>query len=273
LYPFRGEGGPRFPTFASLRITIQLECVVVCLPPRSNITRTVIIHSFKAGPQSVLATIPNRSVFHHFLNAYLPSPPLLHTPGIHFGLQNLCPLASLQVPKHTSYPSSSPTDFSPQSSMKRRYSDEDAQSRSDTSSHSMGNVADTEMDVGSNGPPGAENTRQVWDKHADGTSPQPAPPLPPPPTKKKRTRTLTTPHQSAVLHALLAQVSGSDWGGFVTNRAKRLSLVSLSYNRYARGSWPVDWFERSKGSGMCFDFLLSLLHPPLIHHVDLSCYF
>jgi type IV secretory pathway VirB10-like protein len=28
----------------------------------------------------------------------------------------------------------------------------------------------------------------------------------PPPPKKKRTRTLTTPHQSAVLHALLAQV-------------------------------------------------------------------
>jgi hypothetical protein len=26
------------------------------------------------------------------------------------------------------------------------------------------------------------------------------------PTKKKRTRTLTTPHQAAVLHALLAQV-------------------------------------------------------------------
>ena len=29
---------------------------------------------------------------------------------------------------------------------------------------------------------------------------------PPPPAKKKRTRTLTTPHQAAVLHALLAQV-------------------------------------------------------------------
>lgn len=28
------------------------------------------------------------------------------------------------------------------------------------------------------------------------------------PPKKKRTRTLTTPHQSAVLHALLAQVGG-----------------------------------------------------------------
>lgn len=30
-----------------------------------------------------------------------------------------------------------------------------------------------------------------------------------PPPKKKRTRTLTTPHQSAVLHALLAQVSST----------------------------------------------------------------
>ncbi|PFH53619.1 hypothetical protein AMATHDRAFT_54824 [Amanita thiersii Skay4041] len=35
-------------------------------------------------------------------------------------------------------------------------------------------------------------------------SPQPPQP-PPPPPKKKRTRTLTTPHQAAVLHALLAQ--------------------------------------------------------------------
>ena len=76
----------------------------------------------------------------------------------------------------------------------------------------MGNVADTEMDVGPSGPAGAENTRQAArDKRGDGAPPQlPHPPPLPPPAKKKRTRTLTTPHQSAVLHALLAQVGGSD---------------------------------------------------------------
>jgi len=138
----------------------------------------------------------------------------------------------------------------------------------------MGNAADTEMDVGLNGPIGAENTRQVRDKRGEGASPKPANPPLPPPTKKKRTRTLTTPHQSAVLHGLLAQVRGSDLGGIFTNLSETsLSLVPLSYNRHARGSWPVDWVERSKSPGMCFDFLLSLLHPPLIHHVDLSCYF
>lgn len=82
----------------------------------------------------------------------------------------------------------------------------------------MGNVADVEMDVGSDGPPGAENTRQAArDKRGDGAPLQPPYPLPPLPAKKKRTRTLTTPHQSAVLHALLAQVGRSDWGGILTN--------------------------------------------------------
>ena len=84
----------------------------------------------------------------------------------------------------------------------------------------MGNVADIdiEMDVGPSGPPSAENTRQAArDKCGDGALSQPPPPSPLPlPAKKKRTRTLTTPHQSAVLHALLAQVGGSDWGGILT---------------------------------------------------------
>jgi hypothetical protein len=81
----------------------------------------------------------------------------------------------------------------------RESSDEEGQSRSDVSSHDAGNVADTEMemDMGS----GAENISQVGERRGDST-----PPLTPQPAKKKRTRTLTTPHQSAVLHALLAQV-------------------------------------------------------------------
>jgi hypothetical protein len=76
--------------------------------------------------------------------------------------------------------------------MKHESFDEETQSRSDASSHDAGNAADTEMEMGL----GTENTRD------DG-----APPPQPQPAKKKRTRTLTTPHQSAVLHALLAQVS------------------------------------------------------------------
>ena len=85
--------------------------------------------------------------------------------------------------------------------MKLEPSDEEARSRSDASSHDAGDVADTEMDTG----PGAENTRQVGERRSDSG---PLPPPQPPPAKKKRTRTLTTPHQSAVLHALLAQVLG-----------------------------------------------------------------
>ena len=57
------------------------------------------------------------------------------------------------------------------------------------SSSSQGDAADTEMESGpSSGQPAGHHQPQD------------------PPQKKKRTRTLTTPHQSAVLHALLAQV-------------------------------------------------------------------
>ncbi|KAH9961817.1 hypothetical protein BC827DRAFT_261624 [Russula dissimulans] len=87
--------------------------------------------------------------------------------------------------------------------MMHGHSDEEAQSRSDASSHGMGNIADTEMDVDPSGTSVAENTRQAREKHSDGAAPSPT--TPPQPTKKKRTRTLTTPQQSAVLHALLAQ--------------------------------------------------------------------
>ena len=57
------------------------------------------------------------------------------------------------------------------------------------SSSSQGDAADTEMESG-------PSSSQLAGQH----QPQGPPP------KKKRTRTLTTPHQSAVLHALLAQV-------------------------------------------------------------------
>lgn len=54
-------------------------------------------------------------------------------------------------------------------------------------SSSQGDMADTEMEAGPS-------------QSSDAPQPTASPP------KKKRTRTLTTPHQSAVLHALLAQV-------------------------------------------------------------------
>jgi len=54
------------------------------------------------------------------------------------------------------------------------------------------------------------------------------PPLPLP-AKKKRTRTLTMFHQSAMLHALLSQVGGSNWGSILTNSANAIfSLVFAS---------------------------------------------
>ncbi|KAI0271225.1 hypothetical protein BGY98DRAFT_937061 [Russula aff. rugulosa BPL654] len=85
--------------------------------------------------------------------------------------------------------------------MKRRHSDQDAQSRSDASSNGI----DTETDVGHSGASSAQNTRRMREKMLRHSASPSTPPHPPQPIKKKRTRTLTTPHQSAALHALLAQ--------------------------------------------------------------------
>ncbi|KAL4248988.1 hypothetical protein ABKN59_006411 [Abortiporus biennis] len=63
---------------------------------------------------------------------------------------------------------------------------EDVNRSSPSASSSQGDMADNEMDAGTSSQPAEETAA-------------------PPPPKKKRTRTLTTPHQSAVLHALLAQ--------------------------------------------------------------------
>ena len=72
----------------------------------------------------------------------------------------------------------------PESSHRRRKRERSSPS----GSSSQGDMADTEMEGGASKPSTSES----------------APEGPPP--KKKRTRTLTTPHQAAVLHALLAQV-------------------------------------------------------------------
>lgn len=89
--------------------------------------------------------------------------------------------------------------------MKRRLSDQDSQSPSDSSSNGI----DTETDVGPTGASSVQNTRQVREKMLSHST-SPSTPPHPQPVKKKRTRTLTTPHQSAALHALLAQVGTSD---------------------------------------------------------------
>lgn len=68
---------------------------------------------------------------------------------------------------------------------KRKHSERSSPS----ASSSQGDMADTEMEGGQSKPSTSE-----------GGAPEGQPP------KKKRTRTLTTPHQAAVLHALLAQV-------------------------------------------------------------------
>lgn len=66
------------------------------------------------------------------------------------------------------------------------------------------------------------------------------------PIKKKRTRTLTTPHQAAVLHALLAQVRLSFNSPPSRMQYDRHPLsVTISNNSYEGRSWSVDRFERS----------------------------
>lgn len=58
----------------------------------------------------------------------------------------------------------------------------------------------------------------------------------PPPPKKKRTRTLTTPHQAAVLHALLAQVRAvllATWTRSDVPLPSGWPVVALSDDRHA----------------------------------------
>lgn len=95
--------------------------------------------------------------------------------------------------------------------MKRRFSEEkyEPESRSSpsvSSSHGEGGLADTETDANPShsdaGPSQLSGIPSRSQLQETGVQAQQAAP---PPQKKKRTRTLTTPHQSAVLHALLAQ--------------------------------------------------------------------
>jgi hypothetical protein len=77
-------------------------------------------------------------------------------------------------------------------------SDDPGGRRGSPSSSSQGDMQDSDMDSGPSSQPEQSSGPRTSDQ----------------PAKKKRTRTLTTPHQSAVLHALLAQVSFSLFASF-----------------------------------------------------------
>jgi hypothetical protein len=139
--------------------------------------------------------------------------------------------------------------------MKRRRSEDDdnleaegRSSPSDASSPSRGegNMADTEADA-----PSRRQSTELAISHTMHTVPESSSAsqaIGPPPAKKKRTRTLTTPHQSAVLQALLAQVRWITNTSYLTKYW--LLQVSLSNHSYARGSWSGDRTEREEGAGM-----------------------
>ena len=100
--------------------------------------------------------------------------------------------AARQPPQQRQFeagPSHAPSSPSVSASPLRRPSEPGQDPRMHSpSSSSQGDTADTEMECASSSQPVGQAKPQD------------------PPPKKKRTRTLTTPHQSAVLHALLAQV-------------------------------------------------------------------
>ncbi|KAI0354520.1 homeobox-domain-containing protein [Trametes cingulata] len=98
-------------------------------------------------------------------------------------------IASHQAPSSSSSHVETPAPTAPTSDLESegQQSGRRPERSSPSASSSQGDMADTEMEAGPSKPTASES----------------APEGPPP--KKKRTRTLTTPHQAAVLHALLAQ--------------------------------------------------------------------
>lgn len=110
-------------------------------------------------------------------------PPIHHSHYIEDPLSS----ASSASPRTRRRPASSDAPDERMSKRMRRPSPQPKSRSRASSSESQGGMADTEE---------AEPSH-----HSQRTPP------PTNPQKKKRTRTLTTPHQSAVLHALLAQVS------------------------------------------------------------------
>lgn len=101
-----------------------------------------------------------------------------------------------------------------------------SKNQSSPESDSQGDMADNEMEA-----------------RATEAIDQPPPAAPP---KKKRTRTLTTPHQSAVLHALLAQVRYSLIPRWIYRQA---ITVSFPNDGNEGGSRTIYRAQRSKSTG------------------------
>ncbi|RPD55245.1 hypothetical protein L226DRAFT_526165 [Lentinus tigrinus ALCF2SS1-7] len=110
-----------------------------------------------------------------------PQPLRGASPSSHIASQPIPSTSSSRIDTDTAAATTHASD--PESSSRRRKRERSSPS----GSSSQGDMADTEMEGGPSKPSPSES----------------APEGPPP--KKKRTRTLTTPHQAAVLHALLAQ--------------------------------------------------------------------
>lgn len=128
-------------------------------------------------------------------------------------------------------------DESPMAKRMRRASLEGPDSRhheehrSSPSSDSQSGMADTEVDQRREGGQGSSSSA-------------------PAPQKKKRTRTLTTPHQAAVLHALLAQVCHSRPPPTpLLTMIGPHNAVSISYDGHARGGGARHRSQCTKGSG------------------------
>ncbi len=146
-------------------------------------------------------------------------------------------------------PAASAPVSDPETSSRRRKHERSSPS----GSSSQGDMADTEMEGGTSKPSPSESA-------PDG-----------PPPKKKRTRTLTTPHQAAVLHALLAQVRRPR-----TRLSPALTpvvIVPLPHYADARGGRPVNRIECSQSAGT--SFLPSLAdaarHAHALHSYCSSC--
>ena len=199
--PHLGRGWPATSSlllpwsFVSLS-NLDASLVRYPLAIQNLIARNQSSRSFAAGPSVLvtIATVDNCHPPHKYPSPLLESsipeskstcPPFLPL----ISLRNTFPLPPIGVPNPPI--------------MTGRHFDEVVRSSSSPSTGSShGHAADTEMDAPRpSSASGAENARHTGEKRRESE-----PPPSQPPAKKKRTRTLTTPHQSAVLHALLAQV-------------------------------------------------------------------
>lgn len=236
----------------SLSLAVHLFFLLPgCFPPHCNaqahnLGRYTLIHipcPLGAPTQHLNHTIfPFNLAKCQIRDLCLPdSTTLPHCPfGSHSPLVTITLLSSRYISTHT---------------MKRRRSEEQDEppspahsSPSPESAHSHeGDIADNETDARGDGQHAGSSKRSFVPPdssfiHSDG----------PPPAKKKRTRTLTTPHQSAVLYALLAQVRLIARG--VSSQAQpvfRHPIVPFPDDSDARGGWPCDRVERAQGSGAC----------------------